>query len=65
MRDAIAGETIRLGQLLKLAGIVQTGGEGKALLAEGGVHVNGEPRRAAGASCAPATWSRPAGRRCG
>jgi len=42
----IAGEVIRLGQLLKLAGIVQSGGEGKALLA-GGVRVNGvsETRR--------------------
>ncbi len=33
---------IRLGQLLKLAGLVDTGAEGKALLAEGGVEVNGE-----------------------
>jgi ribosome-associated protein len=37
----IRGETIRLAQLLKLAGIAQTGGESKALLAEG-VRVNGE-----------------------
>ena len=43
LRDVrIAGETIRLAQLLKLAGIVQTGGESKALLAEGAVNVNGE-----------------------
>ena len=43
LRDVqIAGETIRLAQLLKLAGIVQTGGESKALLAEGAVKVNGE-----------------------
>ena len=33
---------LRLGQLLKLAGLVETGAEGKALLAEGGVQVNGE-----------------------
>ena len=39
----IRGETIRLGQLLKLAGVVDGGGEAKALLAEGGVTVNGEP----------------------
>jgi ribosome-associated protein len=34
--------TIRLGQLLKAAGLVDTGGEAKALLAEGRVTVNGE-----------------------
>jgi ribosome-associated protein len=34
---------IRLGQLLKLADVVADGGEAKALLAEGGVTVNGEP----------------------
>jgi ribosome-associated protein len=34
---------IRLGQLLKVAGIVDSGGEAKALIAEGGVTVNGEP----------------------
>lgn len=39
----IRGETIRLGQLLKLADVVQGGGEAKALLAEGEVTVNGEP----------------------
>jgi ribosome-associated protein len=33
---------IRLGQLLKAAGLVDTGGEAKALLAEGDVTVNGE-----------------------
>jgi ribosome-associated protein len=38
---AIAGDTIRLGQLLKLAGIAESGGEAKALLADG-VRVNGE-----------------------
>jgi ribosome-associated protein len=39
----IRGDTIRLGQLLKLAGIVDGGGEAKMLLAEGAVTVNGEP----------------------
>ena len=34
---------IRLGQLLKLAGIAGDGGEAKAILAEGLVSVNGEP----------------------
>ena len=34
---------IRLGQLLKLAGIVGGGGDAKAFLAEESVLVNGEP----------------------
>jgi len=43
VRDvAIRGGMIRLGQLLKLAGVVDTGGELKALLAETDVLVNGE-----------------------
>jgi ribosome-associated protein len=37
----IRGHMIRLGQLLKLAGIAQDGGEAKALLEDGHVHVNG------------------------
>ena len=41
---AIRGEVIRLGELLKLAGIAGTGGEAKALLASTTpVLVNGEP----------------------
>lgn len=39
----IRGDSIRLGQLLKLAGVVDGGGEAKALLAEGAVQVNGAP----------------------
>jgi S4 domain protein YaaA len=39
----ITTEPIALGQLLKLAGCVDTGGQAKALLAEGAVRVNGEP----------------------
>ena len=43
MRDvAIRGDMIRLGQLLKLADVVDSGGELKALLAETDVLVNGE-----------------------
>ena len=43
MRDvAIRGDMIRLGQLLKLAGVVDTGGELKVLLAQTDVLVNGE-----------------------
>lgn len=38
----IRGATIRLGQLLKLIGIVDSGAEVKTLLAAGGVTVNGE-----------------------
>ena len=41
---AIRGDVIRLGELLKLAGIAGTGGEAKALLASTTpVLVNGEP----------------------
>jgi ribosome-associated protein len=39
---AIRGDTIRLGQLLKLAGVVEGGGYAKRLLAAGDVWVNGE-----------------------
>jgi len=39
----IRGEMIRLGELLKLAGVVATGGEAKQLLASTAVLVNGEP----------------------
>ena len=43
MRDIeIRGETIRLGQILKLAGIAGSGGEARALVEGGGVTVNGE-----------------------
>jgi ribosome-associated protein len=38
----IRGDMIRLGQLLKLAGVVDSGGEAKAALQEGLVTVNGE-----------------------
>jgi ribosome-associated protein len=39
----ISGESIRLGQLLKLAGVAGSGAEAKELLAGGAVRVNGEP----------------------
>jgi ribosome-associated protein len=43
MRDVpIGGEMIRLGQFLKLADLIDTGGEGKILIASGDVTVNGE-----------------------
>ncbi len=43
MRDvAIDSDMIRLGQFLKLADLVDTGGEAKILIASGDVTVNGE-----------------------
>ena len=39
----IRGDTIRLGQLLKLAGVLEAGGEVRTFLAETRVLVNGEP----------------------
>jgi ribosome-associated protein len=43
MRDIPIGEEmIRLGQFLKLADLIDTGGEGKVLIASGDVTVNGE-----------------------
>jgi ribosome-associated protein len=44
---------IRLGQLLKVAGIVATGGEAKALLESGGVRVNDEPESRRGRQLRP------------
>ena len=45
---AIRDDVIRLGQLLKLAGIADSGVEAKELLADAAVHVNGEPERRRG-----------------
>jgi len=43
MREVpIGGDMIRLGQFLKLADLIDTGGEGKMLIASGDVTVNGE-----------------------
>ena len=43
VRDVeIREDTIRLGQLLKLAGVVGSGGEARALLESGAVTVNGD-----------------------
>ena len=49
----IRGEMIRLGQLLKLAGIVEGGGEARAFLADAAVLVNGEPEARRGRQLAP------------
>ncbi len=44
MRDVpIRTDVIRLGQLLKVAGVVDSGAEAKELLAAGDIRVNGEP----------------------
>ena len=54
MRDvAIRGDMIRLGQLLKLADVVDSGGELKALLAEAEILVNGEPENRRGRQLHP------------
>lgn len=39
---SIAGDMIRLGQLLKLSGLAESGGEARELVQEGAVRVNGE-----------------------
>ncbi len=44
----IRGEMIRLGQLLKLAGVVDSGAEAKELLERGAVSVNGESEQRRG-----------------
>lgn len=49
----IRGEMIRLGQLLKLAGVAEGGGEIKALLADARVLVNGEPETRRGRQLEP------------
>ncbi len=50
---AIRGDMIRLGQLLKLAGIVEGGGGAKAFLAEQDVRVNGTREQARGRQLHP------------
>lgn len=44
---------IRLGQLLKLAGVVETGGEGKLRIQEGEARVNGEVETRRGRQLVP------------
>jgi len=45
---AISTEYITLGQLLKLADCIDTGGQAKAFLAQNAVYVNGEPENKRG-----------------
>ena len=49
----IRGESIRLGQLLKLVGAVEGGGDVKAFLAQRDVSVNGEPEARRGRQLRP------------
>jgi ribosome-associated protein len=49
----VRGDMIRLGQLLKVAGIVDAGGEVKAYLAATPVLVNGEPESRRGRQLRP------------
>ena len=49
----IRGDTIRLGQLLQYAGLADSGGEAKRLLAAGEVTVNGEPEARRGRQLHP------------
>ena len=54
MREVpIRGEMIRLGQLLKLAGVADSGGEARELLAGGEVRVNAEPETRRGRQLHP------------
>ena len=50
---AIRGDTIRLGQVLKLSGLADSGGEARALVESGGVTVNGEVERRRGRQLHP------------
>ena len=42
MDVSISGESIKLGQFLKLANLVETGGHAKELISSGEIEVNGE-----------------------
>jgi ribosome-associated protein len=49
----ISGDVIRLGQLLKLADLVDTGAEAKDAVAAGEISVNGEPETRRGRQLRP------------
>jgi ribosome-associated protein len=49
----VGTDGIRLGQLLKLAGLVETGGAVKEVLEAGAVTVNGRPESRRGAQLRP------------
>ena len=58
---AIRDEFITLAQLLKMTGIVGTGGEAKYYLAETSVRVNGEPEQRRGRKLYPGDLVEPPG----
>lgn len=49
----IADDVIRLGQLLKLAGVAESGAHARDLLTDGAVTVNGEPEDRRGRQLVP------------
>lgn len=49
----ITGDMIRLGQLLKLAGVVDDGGQARTLIEQGAVSVDGEVDRRRGRQVKP------------
>lgn len=49
----IRGDGIRLGQLLKLSSLADSGGDARALLEQGVVSVNGEPEARRGRQLKP------------
>jgi ribosome-associated protein len=54
MRDVeVRDDGIRLGQLMKLAGLADTGADARVLLDLGEVEVNGEPESRRGRQLAP------------
>jgi ribosome-associated protein len=50
---SITGEMIRLGQLLKLAGVVDDGAQARSLIEDGEVRVDGEVDRRRGRQVRP------------
>ena len=58
----IRGDVIRLGQLLKLADVADSGGDAKELLAAGEVFVNGEAETRRGRQIRPGDVVAVAGR---
>lgn len=53
MELKIRDEFIKLGQVLKAAGLVENGGEGKEAVQAGEVKVNGEVETRRGRKCVP------------
>ncbi len=61
---AIRDESIRLGQFLKLADLIDSGADAKPLLAEGAVSVNGEVETRRGRQLVPGDVVTVAGASC-